>query len=410
MLMRSVVYIETQIVNIKQVYVSGKAVSGWIGTEILLLHSLELKDYATVIYSRAIVCERCQGTSHIVIVCRTLGIPVVQVESIHELSAQDAFATIDFSANSIVITEGKSFNGLAELNSENEDAPPSVFSSLTYQLGIVDNLDHIRKTCTAIQDNVEQLFLRSELMWLSLQVNPFSYFTSHGLADTVDLISNELENIYHEIEKKNIILNFRGLDLRSDQKLFEEACQQKEPNPNLGLHGTRQLLVFKEYLSAELLAVDYLYDCGCTQVSYSLPFIISHKEIEEVIVLRNSICKNQFKIGVYIETPAAVLDIANIIKLGISYVYIGTKDLAQLILAVDRDNSAVSHLMNLLDSSVTKAISYVVEACKDTPVYVFSLPKYIPSLLNKLPNITRVSIPAADYLQIFDRDGSNLVC
>ena len=385
-------------IDIIRVFVPGDSVFGLISNQskfqnggILVLKSLEIIHYSMVMNSIGIICEKCQKTSHIVVVCRIMGIPVVQVQSINFIDQYKKFIHINFQDSQVQFSENE-FTVLDKPLECNYCYP-----RIQHQLSIVNSNQLIDRIKTQNNDDVEQIFLRSELMWLSLQTNPYYYLSQNGIQKTAQKIQEELLPLCKKISN-NLILNFRGLDLRSDQGLFEEQ-KVYEPNPHLGLHGIRQLLVFKDYLLAELLAVDSLYSMGYTNVIYSLPFVISPDEVHSVTRLKNKHCKNKFDIGVFIETPASVFEIDSILSNEISYVYIGTKDLSQLVLAVDRDNSRVSHLMNLVSPSIIKAIRYVLESCiqYNIPAFVFSMPADIPGLIESLPLIQRISIPAADY-------------
>jgi phosphoenolpyruvate-protein kinase (PTS system EI component) len=388
-------------IPIIHVNVPGNSVYGKIsrtnhfeGGRVLVLKSLELGHYQMVMNSIGIVCENCQKTSHIIVVCRIMGIPVVTIQSVNDINTNNEFIHINFQDGQIQYSD--QMFAITDKPVEYHNLYPKLF----HQLSIVNSCNLISRINEYSNDDVEQIFLRSELLWLSFQTNPYEYFYQYGKEATVSKIYNQLSMLYINL-KDSQILNFRGLDLRSDQGLFENSIQKTEPNPHLGMHGTRQLLQNPGYLITELKAVDYLYSQGYNRVVYSLPFVISKYEMDEVIHLRNQHCKYKIDLGVFVETPAAVVEVENIITDEVRYAYIGTKDLSQLILAVDRDNSDVSHLMDLVSPPVIKAIRYTIKICnqKKVPVYVFSMPTEISRLLEMVPEIKRISIPAADYFK-----------
>ena len=388
-------------IPIIHVNVPGNSVYGKIsrinhfeGGRVLVLKSLELGHYQMVMNSIGIICENCQKTSHIIVVCRIMGIPVVTIQSINDISTSNDFIHINFQDRQVQYSD--QMFAITDKPVEYHYLYPRLF----HQLSIVNSCNLINRINEYSNGDVEQVFLRSELLWLSLQRNPYEYFNQYGREATVRKIYDQLNMLYINL-KDSQILNFRGLDLRSDQRLFENSPQKTEPNPHLGMHGTRQLLHNPDYLITELKAVDSLYSHGYNRVVYSLPFVVSKYEVDEVIHLRNKYCKYKIDLGVFVETPAAVVEAENIITDEIRYAYIGTKDLSQLILAVDRDNSDVSHLMDLLSPPIIKAIRYIIKICnqKKVPVYVFSMPSEIPHLLEMIPEINRISIPATDYFQ-----------
>ena len=387
--------------NYLKIIIKGNYICGRMDHDVLVTKTLELKDYPSVTRSKIIICETGLPVSHIGIVCRTLGITVVQVEKIDEVYSPNLLISLDIRRNKIIFLNNEQANDHISTFQENEVYISPAYLSLKYQLGIINDLQHIRAIVENTSNKIEQLFLRSELVWLSIQKNPYCYLNDHGIDSTMNLIYRELKPICKMMKASKVKLHFRGLDLRSDDRLYQETVSEKEPNPALGLHGLRQLLKYQDYFSAELMAIDKLAADGYENVIYSLPFVTSKMEVEVFFTLCKAICRHYNHFGVYIETPAAAIDIKNIISTGVSNVYIGTKDLAQLTLAVDRDNKNVMHLMDLMSFPVLEEIRHVIGVCDDVkiPVYVFASLKDIPELIKKIPNVRRVSVPAAEYFQ-----------
>ena len=78
----------------------------------------------------------------------------------------------------------------------------------------------------------------------------------------------------------------------------------------------------------------------------------------------------EIEFGCMIETPAAVEIIEDICKEGIDFVSIGSNDLTQFTLAVDRNNAKVSKLYDEMHSSVLKQIERVIRICRENNVEV----------------------------------------
>ena len=365
--------------------------------KVFFCKSICLKNYAQIIKSQVVVCENSQKTSHIIVVCRIMGIPVVEIDSVDNLQYKDKgkFININYAQKNLCVTDIIQDSGLERL-----EFHQPIQHELKYQLSIINSPSLIKKINQKKSNNVEQLFLRSELLWLSLQGNPYDYLNEHGEKKTALVISNELRKLCKFL-KQDQIFNFRGLDLRSDEDFFSEE-NFIEPNPQLGLHGTRQLLSRSEYLKAELTAIDMLYNEGITNLVYSLPFVTNKKEVDDALIFCKKYCINQIKIGIFIETPAAIIELPMMLEEITPYVYLGTKDLAQFILAVDRGNNAVSHLMDITGYPVICSIKNAVDACekKEVYLYIFSMPADLSKLLSDIPNIKRLSLAAADYLLI----------
>jgi len=70
------------------------------------------------------------------------------------------------------------------------------------------------------------------------------------------------------------------------------------------------------------------------------------------------------KLGIMLETPAAIQMIRDFCEEGIKFVSFGTNDLTQYILAVDRGNEQVQHLYNEMHPAVLYQIEYAIRVCK----------------------------------------------
>ena len=97
-----------------------------------------------------------------------------------------------------------------------------------------------------------------------------------------------------------------------------------------------------------------------------IPFVRTIWELEEVIGImqENGLKRNKdFKLWIMVEVPSTVLLIDEFLKY-IDGVSIGSNDLTQLILGVDRDNEHLSELFDERDPAVLKGLEIVIEACR----------------------------------------------
>ncbi|MEK6848501.1 MAG: putative PEP-binding protein, partial [Nanoarchaeota archaeon] len=91
---------------------------------------------------------------------------------------------------------------------------------------------------------------------------------------------------------------------------------------------------------------------------------ISVDEIKQVKVILKKLGIENLILGVMVETPAAVQIIEQLCEEGIKFISLGTNDLTQYTLAVDRNNENVQYLYNELHPAVLDQIAYVIETCK----------------------------------------------
>jgi len=162
----------------------------------------------------------------------------------------------------------------------------------------------------------------------------------------------------------------RTSDIRSDEyRNLKGAPQSKEENPMLGDHGARFSLKHKDIMRAEVAAIKKLADKNPDKTfGIMVPQIISLEELETTKKIASSqgIEKGEsnVKIGIMVETPAAVQIINELCESGLDFISFGTNDLTQYMLAIDRGNEEIQNLFNEMNPAVLSAISYVIRRCK----------------------------------------------
>lgn len=158
---------------------------------------------------------------------------------------------------------------------------------------------------------------------------------------------------------------YRTLDAKTDEfRELESAVEEpQEVNPIIGWHGTRRSIDQPAVFKCELRAIKRLREEGMDNIAVLLPFVSRVSEIREAIEIMAKIGLRS-KIGIIVETPAAALEIEQICKEGIGFVSIGSNNLTQLILGVDRANSKISRIYSEFEPAVLGLIKYVIKTCK----------------------------------------------
>ncbi|MEM2873880.1 MAG: phosphoenolpyruvate synthase [Candidatus Nanoarchaeia archaeon] len=311
----------------------------------------------------AIVCDEGGITSHAAIVSREMGVPaVVGTKSATKILKDGDVVTVDGSTGAV-------YKGsIATIEEQPTKISKAVIGikTKTKVKVIMDLPAFARRAAETEADGIG--LLRLEGIIASGKIHPAKYLRDQKLKDYEDLIYNGIKEIANYFKDKPVWV--RTSDIRTDEYRELEGGEEepKEANPMLGWHAIRRSLDQPELLKAEFRAIKRLVDEGFTNLGVMLPFVISVEELQRAkgiaqdVGLLNSDKKVQF--GIMVETPASVLLIEEFCKEGIDFASIGSNDLTQLILGVDRGNTIIASLYSEFHPAVLQAIEHVIKICK----------------------------------------------
>lgn len=159
----------------------------------------------------------------------------------------------------------------------------------------------------------------------------------------------------------------RTMDIGADKKIDYFNLPQEE-NPAMGMRAIRICLERRDIFKTQLRAI--LRASAFGNVAIMLPMIVSQDEIikakelifeaKEELSASNIPFSKEIKLGIMIETPAAVM-ISDILAKEVDFFSIGTNDLSQYMLACDRQNEKVAEIIDPHHEAILRAIEMVVE-------------------------------------------------
>lgn len=343
--------------------------------------------------SSAIVTDEGGMTAHAAIVSREMGIPAV---------VGTKKATIElYDGQEITVdgTNGKIFEGLAK-KKEVEILP--IVNTKT-KIKVIVDLPEYAERAAKTQARYVGLTRIEGLIAMSRK-HPNKYLTENRLDEYTRMLARGLSKIAEYFEE----IWVRTSDIRSDEfRNLKGAPEEIEPNPMLGLHGIRAGIKKPKILEAELMAIKEVSEKG-HKVGVLIPQIINISEIEFVKNMMNKL-GIKAKIGAMIETPAAVEIIEKIAEI-VDFVSLGTNDLTQYTLAVDRGNESVQYLYDETHPAILSQIKRVIEACKKKNVETSicgqagSKKEMVRFLVDCGIDSITVNTDAANEISIFVRD------
>ncbi|MDP8306135.1 MAG: phosphoenolpyruvate--protein phosphotransferase [Candidatus Chlorobium antarcticum] len=305
-------------------------------------------------------------TSHISLICKSLKLPmVVGLGKFSQKVTTGRKMIIDGRTGTVVTdptneTVAEFMKRQEEEQQSEEDASRSAVFPATTKCGVrisfYANIDFKEELDTLCEEGAEGVGL----------------FRSENLFTDASKVPTEAEQESYYFQMADAIapmpLDIRLFDIGGDKLMYSPV---KEPNPNLGWRGIRILLDLPEILEAQITAILKANSHG--NLDILVPMIMSLDEIAQVRAIVDRVYleltesgSHQIEkpgIGAMIEVPAAVELIEEITRV-VDFISIGTNDLTQYTLAVDRNNVIVQDLFEKFHPALIRQLYRIISTAQ----------------------------------------------
>jgi phosphotransferase system enzyme I (PtsI) len=315
---------------------------------------------------RGIVTAHGGKYSHGAILARSLGIPaVVGVEDVLVKASSGTNVVLDGDTGIVIVDPSAEELAQYQLRLREQRGVESRVAEVRFQppvtidgqrVGLFANVEGVRDLESLEMDAVDGIGLfRTEFAFMERQQFPTE-------AEQVAMYRRAMEG------SRGKTVTFRTLDVGGDKPLGYFRTPE-ERNPVLGWRGIRICLDWPDILYTQLRAILRASALGHARIL--LPMVTTRTEVERCRQVLGQLVQDlratgephdpQIEFGIMVEVPVMVPTLPDVLPL-VDFVSVGTNDLVQYLLAVDRDNQRVAKMYDPFHPGVLRVLDQIAQA------------------------------------------------
>jgi len=339
----------------------------------ILVTEMTTPDYVPAM-KRAIgiVTDTGGQTSHAAIVSRELGIPcVVGTGTATHVLKDGQVISVDGAKG--VVYKGKIARTEAPVVAGGAVATSS--GSMNEEIPVTATKVYVNLGEPEAAERVAQLpcdgvgLLRAEFMIAEIGEHPRALVKA-GKSDVyVEKLVEGMRTICEAFHPRPVV--YRATDFKTNEYKNLKGGEEFEPhenNPMIGYRGASRYIKEPDLFNLELEAIKRVRNkFDMKNLWIMIPFVRTVEEMEKVMKLISDAGleqTNDFKLWMMVEVPSNVILMERFCNLGIDGVSIGSNDLTQLTLGIDRDNEHMKEEFDERDDAVRLSIAHVIKTCR----------------------------------------------
>ncbi|MFC2073013.1 phosphoenolpyruvate synthase [Chloroflexota bacterium] len=340
----------------------------------------------------AIVTDRGGRTAHAAIVSRELGIPCI-------VGAGGATATLkDGQMITVDGTNGKVYDGKVEIAVEVETRARVKIETKTKLLANLAQPEIVDRVASRDVDGIG--LLRAEFMIAQIGEHPSYMISQNRGNEFVDKLAQGLTAFAKAFHPRQVV--YRTNDFKTNEYRAlkgGENYEEVEENPMIGYRGASRYVTDVETFKLELEAIKKVRE-KYKNLWVMIPFVRTVNELAQTVkIMETEGLKRSkdFKIWMMVEVPSNIILLEKFLEVGIDGISIGSNDLTQLTLGIDRDSAKLAETFDERDEAVMLSLERAIKVAKSmgvTSSICGQAPSVYPELTKKLVEwgITSVSV------------------